>query len=162
MPFQPSRLKDLREAKGWSQEQLAKRAGLSQAQIAKTESGTSSPRSEALDKLAEALDCSIDYLHGRGRTYESPALAAAQMAFEAFIAKQTLNDDQRERCRRVLRHPNAPKTMQAWTSFAEQVELALGPPVGALSLVTEPVAKSKPISAPRPSSRSHRVKSSVN
>ncbi len=60
-----------------SQEQLANRAGLSHPVITKSENGKNLPRAEALDKLAQALDCTMDYLHGRGQAYESTSAAAA-------------------------------------------------------------------------------------
>jgi len=124
VPFRPDRLKSLRDAKGLSQEQLGKIAGLCHSVIAKSEKGTNQPRSEALDKLAQALDCTIDYLHGRGPEYDNVNMAASQMAFDA--AQPFLTDEQRKRCRRVLQHPEAPRTAQAWRSLAEMTELALG------------------------------------
>jgi transcriptional regulator with XRE-family HTH domain len=148
MPFQPARLKGLRDAKGLSQEQLGERAGLSHSLITKSENGKNRPRSDALDKLAEALDCTIDYLHGRGNDYENPGVAASHMAFDIFVTQQVLTDEQRERCRRALRHADAPKTAQAWCSFAEMIDLAIGPKsTASLALVGQRL-KPKSIAAP--------------
>lgn len=152
MPFRSDRLKHLREAKGWSKEQLAERAALSRPMITKSERGKNSPRSETLDHLAQALDCTTDYLLGRGPDYESPSIAAVYMAFEVFIAQQPeLSNDQRERCRRALPHPNAPKTAEEWRSLAEMMDLALGSTSGtsSLSLVGERRAKAKPMATAR-------------
>jgi transcriptional regulator with XRE-family HTH domain len=136
VPFRPDRLKNLRDAKGWSQEYLGDRAGLSHSLITKTENGKNSPRSEALDKLAQALDCTTDYLLGRGPDHKTPALAASQMALE--VGRSSLTDEQYERCCRVSRHPDAPKTAKAWVSFAEMCELAVGPSTASLALVKGP------------------------
>ena len=144
VPFRPERLKNLRIAKGWSQEQLGDRAGLSHSLITKTENGKNSPRSDALEKLAQALDCTTDYLLGRGADYKTAAAAAAEMSFE--VAHSSLTDEQREKCRRVLYHSHAPKTAEAWLSFAEMLGLATGPSVGSLALVKRPP---KPTSARR-------------
>lgn len=133
MPFRPDRLKGLREAKELSQEQLGEMAGLHHSVITKSEKGKNSPRSDALDKLAQALDCTTDYLLGRGPEYENAIVAAVQMAFE--VARPFLTDEQYERCRRVLRHPGAPRTAKAWISFAEMLTLAIGPQAAALALV---------------------------
>jgi transcriptional regulator with XRE-family HTH domain len=151
VPFRPNRLKALREAKGLSQEQLRKQAGLSQSVITKSENGKNLPGSKALDKLARALDCTIDYLHGRGHEYETPGLAATFMAFDAFVSQQVLTDDQCERCRRALLHPDAPKTAQAWRSFVEMLTLAIGSPstTTSLALIGEQRAKSKPMAVAR-------------
>lgn len=133
------------------QEQLGERAGLSHSAIAKNENGRTSPTSKALDKLAEALDCTTDYLLGRGHDYESPTVAAARMAFDVFITRQVLTDEQRERCRRALQHADAPKTAQGWRSFAEMLNLAMGPASStpSLALVGEQRPKSKPMSVAR-------------
>ena len=149
MPFRPDRLKALREAKNLSQEQLAELAGLSHSLIAKSESGKNSPRSDALDKLSRALDCTIDYLHGRGYEKHLPAVAAAQMAFDVFVT-EGVSDEVCEKCRRIITHPDAPKTARAWRSFAEMLGLAIGPTssTNALSLVGDR-AKRKPVAAAR-------------
>lgn len=126
MPFRPYCLKELREAKGWSQEQLSKRSRVSQSVIAKSERGQNSPGSDALDKLAEAMDCTIDYLIGRGPDYENAAKAAAQMAFDVFVLRTPLTNQQQERCQRALAHMNAPRTAEAWRSLSEMMELAIG------------------------------------
>ena len=128
MPFRPDRLKALREAKGLSQEQLEKLAGVSHSMIAKSEKGKSLPGSETLDRLALALDATIDYLHGRGLEGVDPPTAAARMAFDVFTRDPGLTDERRERCRSALAHADAPKTARGWRSFAEMLELAVGPP----------------------------------
>jgi len=155
VPFRPDRLKALRDAKGLSQEQLGKRSGLSHSIITKSEKGQNQPRSAALDKLAEALDCTMDYLHGRGRDYESPTVAAAHMAFDVFVRQQVLTDEQRERCHRALGHADAPRTAQGWRSFAEMLNLALGStsPATSLALIEEHRQRSKPMAIAR---RHHR------
>jgi transcriptional regulator with XRE-family HTH domain len=133
MPFRPHRLKELREAKGWSQEELCKRAGLSQSVIAKSERGRNSPGSDVLDKLAEALDCTIDYLLGRGPDYENVARAAARMAFDVFAFRMPLAKEHEERCRRALQHVDAPRTAKGWRSFAEMLNLAAGQSLAEIS-----------------------------
>jgi transcriptional regulator with XRE-family HTH domain len=151
MPFRSDRLRDLREAKKWSQEELGEQSGLSQSVIAKSEKGKNVPGSGALEKLAQALNCTMDYLHGRGRDYESPAVAAAHMAFDVFATQQVLTDEQRERCRRVIRHPDAPKTAKTWCSFAEMITMATLPTSieTTLAAVEEPRPKPKPMAVAR-------------
>jgi transcriptional regulator with XRE-family HTH domain len=56
------RIKKVRQAKGWTQEQLAEKIGISQKQVSAYERGTYNPSTEVLLKLAEALDVSLDYL----------------------------------------------------------------------------------------------------
>jgi transcriptional regulator with XRE-family HTH domain len=144
-------LRTLREAKAWSQEQLSRQSGLSQSVIAKSEKGKNLPGSQALEKLAQALDCTIDYLHGRGYGYESPGVAAANMAFDVFVAQQVLTDEQLGRYRRALKHPDAPRTAKGWRSLAEMFNLAIAPPslATSLALVEEPSPKAKPMAVAR-------------
>jgi transcriptional regulator with XRE-family HTH domain len=151
VPFRPDRLKGLREAKELSQEQLGRRAGLNHSVIAKSENGKNLPRSDALDKLAQALDCTTDYLLGRGPDYKTSGVAAAQMAFDVFIAQEDVTAEQGETCRRALPHTDAPKTAQAWRSFAEMLGLAVGPAhwSGSLALVEERPTKPKPMAVSR-------------
>ena len=153
MPFRPQCLKELREAKGWCQEELCTRAGLSQSVITKSERGKNSPGSNVLAKMAEALDCTTDYLVGRGPDYGNAEMAAAQMAFDVFVLRTRLTDQQQERCRRALEHTNAPRTADAWRSFAEMVELAIGQSqMGSFDRTDAHPLKPKPMSVAR---RSH-------
>lgn len=52
-------LKRLRSLKGWTQEELAGRAGLSRAGYRKIETGKTVPRSSTLEALAEALEVAL-------------------------------------------------------------------------------------------------------
>lgn len=49
------RLKELRDAKGWTQDDLAEASGMNRVTIAKYEAGRSEPKSASLGKLAMAL-----------------------------------------------------------------------------------------------------------
>ena len=48
-----------RSARGWSQEQLADEAGMTQPQIANIEAGQANPTARTLIKLAAALGCTV-------------------------------------------------------------------------------------------------------
>lgn len=56
------RLKELREARGLSQMDLAKAVDVSQQAVAKWEVGEAFPRAEKLPQLTRALGCTIDDL----------------------------------------------------------------------------------------------------
>lgn len=56
------RVRKLRNERGWTQEQLAKQAGLSKSAISEVESEVTQPRGPNLIRLATALGASIDYL----------------------------------------------------------------------------------------------------
>lgn len=59
-----ARLKEIREAKGWTQDDLADAAGMNRVTIAKYESGRIEPKSASLSKLAAALEVTTDVLLG--------------------------------------------------------------------------------------------------
>lgn len=58
------RLKELRTQKGLTQKELGAKLGFRQSSITAWENGISEPSFETACKLAEILDCSIDYLIG--------------------------------------------------------------------------------------------------
>lgn len=49
----------LREQRGWSQRDLADRAGMKQPQLARLETGQVEPRLDTLQRLAAALNCNV-------------------------------------------------------------------------------------------------------
>lgn len=64
MAFRPKRLKEVRTLRGLSQEQLGLIAKMTQSQIHTYEQAKQKPRADGLERLARALDCSVDYLLG--------------------------------------------------------------------------------------------------
>lgn len=60
----PRRLRRMREEHGWSQADLAARAGLQQSALSHYENATRRPSFANLRRLARALDVSTDYLVG--------------------------------------------------------------------------------------------------
>ncbi len=55
---QPQKKKD-EEQRGWSQRELADRAGMKQPQLARLETGQVEPKLDTLQRLAEALGCRV-------------------------------------------------------------------------------------------------------
>ena len=60
-----NRIKDLREDRDMRQSDLARETGIDQRTISNYETGKTSPDAEALIRLADFFDVSIDYLVGR-------------------------------------------------------------------------------------------------
>lgn len=128
MPLRPERFKTLRETKGLSQGALADLCKVGQATITKLESGDApNVGANILERIALALDATTDYFYGRSFENADVAVAASNMSFDVFAKDPKLTNQQREQCRRVLLHRDAPKTAQAWRSFAEMLDLAVGP-----------------------------------
>lgn len=63
-PEFPARLKAARDRQGWSQAELAEKAGFQPSAISRFETGAAKPSFENLRRLAGALRVSTDYLLG--------------------------------------------------------------------------------------------------
>lgn len=58
-------LREVREARNMSQEELARKIGVNQCHISDIERGRRKPSLDVLVKMADALGCSTDELIGR-------------------------------------------------------------------------------------------------
>ena len=58
------RLRQLREERGWSQEEFADRAGLHRTYVSAVERGVRNPTLSVLERLARALGVSLNHLLG--------------------------------------------------------------------------------------------------
>lgn len=63
------RIKEIREARGWTQDQLAEKAGISKGFLSDVENNKRNTSSENLLRIANVLGASVDYLL-RGETGE--------------------------------------------------------------------------------------------
>ncbi len=66
-----TRLKELREENNLLQKELADKIGVKRGTVASWESGRN-PERNAIEKLANLFNCSVDYLLGRSDTRETP------------------------------------------------------------------------------------------
>ena len=65
MPSFPDRLKELRKAKGVTQKAMAKFLDVTEQHYQRYEYGKHEPNLDAINKLADFFDVSLDYLTGR-------------------------------------------------------------------------------------------------
>ena len=70
------KITELRKAKKWSQEDLAKKVDSSRVMIGNYERNTNTPSVDILLKIAKVFDVSLDYLVGEGQlsTYDKDIL----------------------------------------------------------------------------------------
>jgi transcriptional regulator with XRE-family HTH domain len=140
MPLDTSRLSRLRKLKNnMKQTDLARAAGVTQTHISECEAGKE-PSVAVLEKIADALDCTTDFLLHRSFLNvddddDTFRAAASQMAFDVFAIRINVDADQKERCRRVLTHSAAPVTADGWAVLSEQIQLAIGPTNGGLQVL---------------------------
>jgi transcriptional regulator with XRE-family HTH domain len=60
-----TRIREAREARGWTQDELAARIGSTGMTVSHWETGRRTPHPRWLVKLADALGCPTDWLLGR-------------------------------------------------------------------------------------------------
>ena len=105
---------ELRQKKGWTQQQLAEATGLSVKMVSKLENGDTKIAHYALEKIAEALGCKKAELLG-----EEPAepLSAREKAFLEMF--RNLSDVNRTALwRRLMSSRNLPRTKKRAASNA--------------------------------------------
>lgn len=87
------RIKELRTTKKFTQSELALKVGLSYIQIGRYETGKSAPSSDVLNKLAEALETSTDYLmNGSNNDIASGQLTDKELLYQ-FKEVEKLNQE---------------------------------------------------------------------
>ena len=98
------RIRVLRKERNLNQEELAELSSLNRVTIAKYESGRIEPGAQALARIADALDVSVDAL--LGRTNEKPDPVPRPRTVEAQIVSggmDKLPKEQRDQIVNVLR-----------------------------------------------------------
>ncbi|MCM3338260.1 helix-turn-helix domain-containing protein [Paenibacillus sp. MER TA 81-3] len=117
------RIAELREGKGWTQEELAELLGITRAALSHYEKDRRKPDFETLTKLADHFGVSIDYLVGR---LSSPNAQATQevlmfadgleLSDEELLKKFRLTVDGRElteeEARRFIAFVRAERSMR--------------------------------------------------
>lgn len=112
------RIRALRKQRNLNQEQLAELASLNRVTVAKYESGRVEPGAQALARIADALEVSVDVL--LGRSDEIPAPVNNPKTREAILvsgAMDLLPKESREQVLNVVRamlsnHPEIIKKME--------------------------------------------------
>ena len=108
-----SRIVSLREARGWSQKELASRIGLNRSVMNRIELGDRPLRDTELINISSVLGVTTDYLLGKS---ENPELTEDE-AFEAFR-----NDPNLERWYRDLpksKEEDLRRLKKIWEAFRE-------------------------------------------
>lgn len=120
------RIRALRKERKLNQEQLAELASLNRVTVAKYESGRIEPGAQALARIADALEVSVDVLLGRSE--EKPAPKPAPRTVEARIVSggiDRLPKEQREQVLAVVRamFSNHPELFEETKGSEDETEL---------------------------------------
>jgi transcriptional regulator with XRE-family HTH domain len=85
-----NRIKDLRSRRGYSQEELAERSGLSLRTIQRIENDETEPRGDSLTRLAAALDVTVDELADWGLVEDNRFIMAMNLSALSFFFNPVL------------------------------------------------------------------------
>lgn len=94
-------IKELRKKKGLNQDQLAEMASLNRVTVAKYESGKIEPGAQALARIADALEVSVDEIMGREKPDEE-APQEAPRTLEARIVSFGMDQLPKEERQKIL------------------------------------------------------------
>ncbi|HEX2907758.1 MAG TPA: helix-turn-helix transcriptional regulator [Phototrophicaceae bacterium] len=89
------RLRQLREAQGYSRRELSEKIGVVETQIVRYETGTSDATGDVLARIAQAFGVSADYLLGL-TDYPSPDISGDLRPEEAAVIAAWRRGDYRE------------------------------------------------------------------
>jgi transcriptional regulator with XRE-family HTH domain len=111
----PQRLKASRKLRKMNQDCLAARSGLQRSVISRFESGSHTPSFNNLNRLADALTVTADYLLGRA---EKPGASGPEAGSLFRHAENFSAEDLKtlESMARLLAEKNKPKEIHAWRS----------------------------------------------
>jgi transcriptional regulator with XRE-family HTH domain len=96
------RIIELRKKKNLSQTDLAQMVGLSYAQIGRYETKGSQPPAEALKKIAEALDTTVDYLVNGDTDEKAKSALKDSELLQQFRAVEQMDDDDRNTIKKLI------------------------------------------------------------
>lgn len=99
------KIREIREARGLTQDQLAELASLNRVTVAKYESGRVEPGAKSLSKIADALEISTDVLLGRTEEMQEVSEKAPQTleARSVSAGMDKLPKEQREMILNMVR-----------------------------------------------------------
>lgn len=111
------RIVALRKAKGWSQSELAAHVGVSYAQIGRYETKGAQPPAEALKKIADALETTVDFLVNGSTEDKAKASLLDAEVIRYFKEVDTLPQEDKTALLRVIAgFIRDVKTKQAYAS----------------------------------------------
>lgn len=125
------RIKERRAELGWTQEQLAQKAGISKSFLSELENGKRSVSADNLLDLARALGVSLDYLMtGQENEEAKPAEVQIPASLAKFAAEEGISFRQAltllEMQRQIIAHRSATKKESLdkvdWQKFYECVK----------------------------------------
>jgi transcriptional regulator with XRE-family HTH domain len=96
------RVVELRKKKGLSQSDLAKKVGISYAQIGRYETKGAQPPAEVLKKIADALDTTVDYLISGDTDEKAVSTLKDAELLQQFRAVEQMDEDDKGTVKKLI------------------------------------------------------------
>lgn len=96
------RIRELRTVKGWTQDELAERAGLNGRHLSRFENDHVRPRAQTLRSLAEAFGTTVEELQSPNAKEDVASLIPDQELFHQFQAVCQMDQQDIEAVKRIL------------------------------------------------------------
>lgn len=96
------RIAELRKARGWSQSELAKKVGVSYTQMSRYEIKGVQPPADTINKLADTLGTSIDFLVGGNGDERARASIGDAELLRQFRAVEQFSDDDKSVVKKLI------------------------------------------------------------
>ena len=103
--------------------ELAGATNISNGEISKIEHGNQNPSFDFIERLADALEVSLDYLAGREDADLPLPEALARQSLRIFQRQATLTSKQERYVQKVAETKNAPQNTDEWRRLVANVAL---------------------------------------
>ena len=113
------RLFKTRKARGLTLEELGKKTGLDQGAISRMEREDMESRASSVEKLADALEVSVDFLRGREDKDMDFPVAIRRQALRRFLADGSFDESQKKHFELLCFRDSAPNSVRGWQDLAE-------------------------------------------
>ena len=97
-----NRITELRKQKGWSQSELAKKIGISYTQMSRYEIKGVQPPANILNKLADTLSTSIDFLISGDKDEKARASLKDSELLQQFKAVEQFSDEDKTVIKKLI------------------------------------------------------------
>ena len=118
-------LRQAREAKGLTLQQLADKTGLNIATISLLERKPRDPKISSLGKLADALEVSVGFfMSAEDQNVEFP-VALRRQALQRFLVTNPMSDEQKKHFEQLCFFDSAPNSVRGWQDLLQNATFLL-------------------------------------
>jgi transcriptional regulator with XRE-family HTH domain len=118
-------LRQAREAKGLTLQQLADKTGLNIATISLLERKPRDPKISSLGKLADALEVSVGFcMSTEDQNVEFP-VALRRQALQRFLVTNPMSDEQKKHFEQLCFFDSAPNSVRGWQDLVQNATFLL-------------------------------------